>query len=165
MDSADDTLAGGLPHSEIPGSRPARGSPELIAACYVLHRLSVPRHPPDALSTLDPHLVRHAQEPTHRAGYWRYARQRCFTRPKGVTTTHGSPPVARRSDERTHDGGTPSRCWFGTGPDDLQPVREPVVIPSDQPRSQTLFTMFKIPFRRVGRNIPRSNPQVRGAGG
>ena len=49
MDSAQDTLAGGLPHSEIPGSPIARISPGLFAACHVLHRLSVPRHPPDAL--------------------------------------------------------------------------------------------------------------------
>jgi hypothetical protein len=42
--------AGGLPHSEIPGSPIARISPGLFAACHVLHRLSVPRHPPDALS-------------------------------------------------------------------------------------------------------------------
>jgi hypothetical protein len=39
----------GLPHSEIPGSPIARISPGLFAACHVLHRLSVPRHPPDAL--------------------------------------------------------------------------------------------------------------------
>ena len=44
--------SGGFPHSEISGSKPARGSPKLIAACYVLHRLSVPRHPPNALLTL-----------------------------------------------------------------------------------------------------------------
>src|SRR6516162_9060207 len=49
MDSAWDTLTGGLPHSEIPGSTIARLSPGLFAACHVLHRLSVPRHPPDAL--------------------------------------------------------------------------------------------------------------------
>src|SRR5438874_53435 len=49
MYSAQDTLAGGLPHSEIPGSTIARISPGLFAACHVLHRLSVPRHPPDAL--------------------------------------------------------------------------------------------------------------------
>jgi hypothetical protein len=42
---------GGLPHSEIPGSTIARISPGLFAACHVLHRLSVPRHPPDALSS------------------------------------------------------------------------------------------------------------------
>src|SRR4051795_8161615 len=50
MNSARDTLAGGLPHSEIPGSTIARISPGLFAACHVLHRLSVPRHPPDALT-------------------------------------------------------------------------------------------------------------------
>ena len=53
MDSAHDTLSGGLPHSEIHGSTPARGSPWLFAACHVLHRLLVPRHPPNALVILD----------------------------------------------------------------------------------------------------------------
>ena len=46
-------LRGGLPHSEIPGSPIARISPGLVAACHVLHRLSVPRHPPNALIALD----------------------------------------------------------------------------------------------------------------
>jgi hypothetical protein len=53
MDSWYDTLAGGLPHSDIHGSTPARGSPWLFAACHVLHRLLVPRHPPNALVILD----------------------------------------------------------------------------------------------------------------
>ena len=43
------SLLSGLPHSEIPGSPIARISPGLFAACCVLLRLSVPRHPPDAL--------------------------------------------------------------------------------------------------------------------
>ena len=43
---------GGLPHSEIPGSAPACGSPRLIAAYHVLHRLLTPRHPPCALCSL-----------------------------------------------------------------------------------------------------------------
>jgi hypothetical protein len=46
-------LLGGLPHSDIHGSTPARGSPWLFAACHVLHRLLVPRHPPNALLILD----------------------------------------------------------------------------------------------------------------
>ena len=50
----DTSQGGGFPHSEIPGSKPARSSPGLIATCYVLHRLSVPRHPPNALLALDP---------------------------------------------------------------------------------------------------------------
>ena len=54
MYSGQDDLAAGFPHSEIRGSKAARASPRLIATCYVLHRLSVPRHPPNALNSLDP---------------------------------------------------------------------------------------------------------------
>ena len=42
----------GLPHSEISGSKPVCGSPELNAAYHVLHRRPAPRHPPYALSSL-----------------------------------------------------------------------------------------------------------------
>ena len=42
-------LTVGFPHSEIHGSKLTRSSPWLIAACHVLHRLSTPRHPPNAL--------------------------------------------------------------------------------------------------------------------
>ena len=44
-----------MPHSDIHGSKPARGSPWLFAACHVLHRLLVPRHPPNALIVLEIH--------------------------------------------------------------------------------------------------------------
>jgi hypothetical protein len=89
-------LRGGLPHSDIHGSTPARGSPWLFAACHVLHRLLVPRHPPNALLILDipdravrprPH---HAQKPS--SGYkddpWKYM---CFPR------THDLSPVGHRT--------------------------------------------------------------------
>src|SRR3954462_3828565 len=46
-------VEGGFPHSEILGSKLVRSSPRLIAAYHVLHRLSAPRHPPNALKTLD----------------------------------------------------------------------------------------------------------------
>ena len=42
----------GLPHSDTRGSRAARASPRIFAACRVLHRLREPRHPPCALVTL-----------------------------------------------------------------------------------------------------------------
>lgn len=42
----------GLPHSEIHGSMLVCSSPWLIAAYHVLHRLSMPRHPPYALTYL-----------------------------------------------------------------------------------------------------------------
>jgi hypothetical protein len=46
-------IEGGFPHSEICGSPAVRASPQLIAAYHVLHRLLPPRHPPDALRSLD----------------------------------------------------------------------------------------------------------------
>ena len=49
----------GFPHSEIPGSMPTCGSPRLIAACHVLHRLLLPRHPPCALSSLTIKFTQH----------------------------------------------------------------------------------------------------------
>jgi hypothetical protein len=42
----------GFPHSGILGSKPACGSPRLIAASHALHRFLAPRHPPFALSSL-----------------------------------------------------------------------------------------------------------------
>ena len=42
----------GFPHSEICGSMDICSLPQLIAACRVLHRLLVPRHPPYALFNL-----------------------------------------------------------------------------------------------------------------
>ena len=41
-----------LPHSGIPGSVPAYGSPGHFAVCRALLRLLAPRHPPYALSNL-----------------------------------------------------------------------------------------------------------------
>ncbi len=46
-------IKGGFPHSDIHGSKFVRNSPWLFAAYHVLHRLCMPRHPPDALKTLD----------------------------------------------------------------------------------------------------------------
>jgi hypothetical protein len=56
----------GFPHSEIPGSKPACGSPRLIAACHVLHRHRLPRHPPCALSSLTIKFTQHIRDPEPR---------------------------------------------------------------------------------------------------
>lgn len=53
---------GGLPHSDISGSKVACTSPKLFAACHVLHRLYAPRYPPNALKTFDLSTSRHAQK-------------------------------------------------------------------------------------------------------
>ena len=46
----------GFPHSEIRGSKAVCASPRLIAACHVLRRLPVPRHPPCAFGIFASHL-------------------------------------------------------------------------------------------------------------
>ena len=51
--SDNNRISGGFPHSEIPGSKLILSSPGLIAEYHVLHRLLLPRHPPNALLALD----------------------------------------------------------------------------------------------------------------
>ena len=47
-----DVTHSGLLHSDIPGSKPAYGSPEHFVVCHVLRRLLMPRHSPCALIRL-----------------------------------------------------------------------------------------------------------------
>lgn len=54
-------ISGGFPHSEIHGSKLILSSPWLIAEYHVLHRLLLPRHPPNALIALD--LIRKKKDP------------------------------------------------------------------------------------------------------
>ena len=99
--------SGGLPHSEIPGSKPARGSPGLIAACYVLHRLSVPRHPPNALLALEPRIPCAGASPPRRSA---------ILSPSDPCAAARWGAVARRSNARPlHDVKTPRRP--GRGPE------------------------------------------------
>ena len=97
MDSGRDHPKVGLPHSEIRGSGDARSSPRLIAACYVLRRLSVPRHPPDALITLDPSYAGTNPRPTNHY-------------PRG----HVESPLGLPA-RRARSGKTYSRCQRATG--------------------------------------------------
>jgi hypothetical protein len=50
----------GFPIRRSPDITPVCGSPELIAADHVLHRLFLPRHPPCALSSLTIKLTSHS---------------------------------------------------------------------------------------------------------
>ena len=63
-----------MPHSDIHGSKGARTSPWLFAACHVLHRLHTPRHPPNALLALDLSclLPRRTVSPCSLAGSWMF---------------------------------------------------------------------------------------------
>jgi hypothetical protein len=78
--STGSLIRGGLPHSDIRGSTIARISPRLFAACHVLHRLLVPRHPPNALLTLNTHThpnpnTRFRNGPPAHRGHTRTRRQ------------------------------------------------------------------------------------------
>ena len=48
-----DSSSWGFPHSDIRGSKLICSSPRLFAACHVLRRLPMPRHPPYALLRLN----------------------------------------------------------------------------------------------------------------
>ena len=53
VSSINNKVSGGLPHSEIHGSKLILSSPWLIAEYHVFHRLLLPRHSPNALFALD----------------------------------------------------------------------------------------------------------------
>lgn len=107
MDSVRDHLAVGFPHSEIHGSKPARGSPWLIATCYVLHRLSVPRHPPNALIALDPSYAGTNPRTTHFFFD-------TMTRKRTIPPLAGNRTCAFRSEKPIHDDKEPARSPSGT---------------------------------------------------
>ena len=91
---------GGFPHSEISGSRGARASPELIAACHVLHRLSTPRHPSEALMRLIVLSKTHA--------WGRFARPRYETRTRAHTCALSLP-----DNDVFHQVSPPRPCGPG----------------------------------------------------
>ena len=99
-----DPIRAGFPHSDIHGSQLARSSPWLFAACHVLHRLSVPRHPPGAFETLDPPTAHRdkphatgASQPHHR------------TRSHAAHRTPQGPAYTRESRARFSSRSTMSK--------------------------------------------------------
>ncbi len=127
---------GGLPHSDIHGSTPARGSPWLFAACHVLHRLLVPRHPPNALLVLDtlpraraqgPPCTETSLRPPQRPGSvsahaslrtLRTSRRACITRSRRISSPGDSSrhPPLHRSGRIVHTPLNPRRRPLGRHP-------------------------------------------------
>ena len=87
----------GLPHSEIFGSTPVRGSPKLFAAYHVLRRLLAPRHPPNALQTLDQLLF----QSTPRLGSATQTNVPCGSKPPHKTLLTRQQPLAGSLDVKT----------------------------------------------------------------
>ena len=104
MDSVADTAkSGGLPHSEIHGSKGAHPSPRLFAACHVLHRLCMPRHPPNALKSLENH---HEPENNNQTRSPSPTPRRHTQHPRPIAhpnTERPKPPAQRRTtNAKTH---------------------------------------------------------------
>ena len=101
----------GFPHSDIPGSKPACGSPGLIAACHVLHRLLVPRHSPYALSSLTKcftYTLRVCDQRTTDCGVFSCQRT-CGPRPTACGPPNYSTLVVRSASARFASSGGHAR--------------------------------------------------------
>ena len=114
----------GFPHSDIAGSMVVCTSPALLAAYHVLHRLPVPRHPPDALSSLTENPACQTGKSSRKAFdlsptglgavFWpgtdsHFSRETlpfCLVNRTVASNCQRALPVARLSHCRvTHDGG------------------------------------------------------------
>ncbi len=160
--SAGYPLRGGLPHSEIPGSTIARISPGLFAACRVLHRLSVPRHPPDALHSRS--ITRDAapREMTRRSSARPAAPRKTAAhrgKPHPLAKRGATPPAAARM--KTLLGRRPvlpAPIPQGNRPTEQQPA--PAARPP-RSHSQIRFTLQSTPApepRPPARDMPARPP-------
>ena len=96
----------GFPHSEIPGSKPACGSPGLIAVSRVLHRLLVPRHPSRARICLTG-----AKSPVHALRCISIPKKLCKLSKNGPAGDPAGKSCASPPCRRGPDGG---RAWSRT---------------------------------------------------
>ena len=176
---------GGLPHSDIHGSTPARGSPWLFAACHVLHRLLVPRHPPNALLALkitrprpmkltphEPDLTHHAQEPaTHRI-----APARCRPRPwTGANSAHtrdrtGSHRPDPNAAERlrpvagSHAGSLPRTCRSDNATKARPATHQNLIHPDKDHTARQTSRPGRQPPHRRHRRAPQDTTLPRNSG-
>ena len=122
----------GLPHSEIPGSKRACRSPGHIAACRVLHRLPMPRHPPCALSNL---TTRNMQLPAIRLKVF------CvFVCPRGTACCRNSTAVPNLTNHSCVIVKEPLFSQPGTGNSGAR-LRKLVGVPGLEPGTSSLSGM------------------------
>jgi hypothetical protein len=101
---------------------PACGSPRLIAACHVLLRLLLPRHPPCALSSLTIKFTRSTQE---RSQLSAISFQLELSRTRLINSM-GLKTSAHHALKRLYAFRIPADCFFSLGTHkNLQPCRLP----------------------------------------
>ena len=127
-------VEGGFPHSEILGSKLVRSSPRLIAAYHVLHRLSAPRHPPDALKTLDrSHDPCPPQEPRF-------------------------PENPQADDQKDRSWIAPGTCLPNTTGLNSRPFKRPKLVSGPKPQP-VMFPLHDVKHPQ-GPKGPPTNPQI-----
>ena len=151
---------GGFPHSEILGSKLVRSSPRLIAAYHVLHRLSAPRHPPNALKALDRSHDRCPPVPQDGGpirplqSKERTIRKTCLRlSPKTFAClTH---PVVQRSDDQRSEIRIESPRWCAgslrqPNASPLHNVKHPPASPKEPPANCQVRSPARKPERAAG---------------
>ena len=152
-------IEGGFPHSDIPGSKPVRGSPGLIAAYHVLHRLSAPRHPPDTLMALD---CSHRQSAFYLSPTRRRRQTHSGAKRPVLLQTH---PGILAVSQRTHDWCSKDRIHEATVNQAAasRPARLPFAPSGPRPNALPLHNVryrkvlaeaAKIPFDNAPLKIP-----------
>ena len=158
MNSAEDRRHSSprFPHSGIPGSLPACGSPRLIAASYALRRLLMPGHPPYALSSLTtPLLLIHMvlRRPIQLSKNIRRDRSRRTESSKQQTRWWSWTELNRR----------PPACKAGALPTELQPQTVREVFISKEPEAGNTDTA-KLSWSMVGLDrVELSTPRLSSA--
>src|SRR5262249_3580161 len=92
----------GFPHSGILGSKPACGSPRLIAASHALRRFLAPRHPPFALSSLTTNFIAYLRRTS--LGYTRESTYSIVKEPRDRSRDARSSRSASGGDDRSRTG-------------------------------------------------------------
>ena len=152
-----------MPHSDIRGSPGARPSPRLFAACHVLHRLSVPRHPPDAL-----HVLRPRPAPSTRLRRVQSSDDRCqmSERSRPASTAEPAPSDLRSLPTSGTGAQTPPlpmlahRHAYPCSRPDLTPKRM-MAGPASRSRLASRFQKDRCQRTDAGRHPVRPGPSPR----
>ena len=159
----------GFTHSEIHGSKGKCPSPWLIAACHVLRRLPVPRHPPCALTIFLSmvryiHTLRGASAPVRSDAIFlkkkisslsRYAALK-VRRGRALKTGHCAPPGARRRDGSSGNrrGTRPPEKECHCSPEEVILPRKEVIQPH-LPVRLPCYDFTPLTLHTFGTSLPR----------
>ncbi len=151
--------SGGFPHSDIHGSKPVPGSPWLNAGYHVLHRLLLPRHPPNALLALD--LIRKEQGRAGSCSHPFPSRSRTTTLPRSPRGHRGGCVLdleQYRLRGRTPDapalGSTSDTDVFSLNDVNLRPTGR-----SSPPQPKAVGSMIRSSVRKSAAQGPHRRPR------